>query len=591
MIALPKALPAIMAACLLAASMPSRGQATATSGIVGLFAEARLDAAMEQCSELAFSDDASALERARAVAMLALTYHLQDLPDAADRIGQLREVCADDARLDRPVLLPVLAYLAGEHSAEAMTTALDKATPDWQAFGILCRYVMAARANPDPRALHSLYRDYADATVILRGDWAAAWADRITEWQRSLQDRQAISPMEPFVAARLAERAGQAEASDRSQAANEAAFAAVDAIAKAYLDNRPADAQGLARKASQALDALPAPEAEAFRKVFAYLAGDRGITSRDIFQRAQANPRLWSLACVAMFARDVAATKDTAALDQVMLLNHLDNFHANLGQSRDAPSIAAWEAQTRAWEAWCTGNFAARPDLPPLLASRSGKGAAPANANASPSPQATSAALPPAGNFPPIAEVTPEGFAEGRDERYKARPRPADLTFDDAQLKRYLASLPPELQEVERKRAEIVAKVKPHLVHIFARSPYRGDIRLRTRTRRGIISMANENILVFKSTEKGKPQRIKWSDLAIEQYVAFLEHFARQRLGASAAGQISPEERKLNAANDYLAMALVCDWYEQYDKALRLAQRAAETAPAIEASAARLILP
>ncbi len=591
MIQLPRAKPILAVICLLAAGIPLLAQTPTTQAIAARFAEVQLDAAMEQCSELVFSEDADPMDRARAVAMLALAYHLQDLPDATDRIGQLQEVCADDDHLDRALLLPVLAFLAGEQPAAAMTAAMDSATPDWQAFGLLCQYVVTVRANPDPRVLHGIYRDYADATAIMaRGDWAAAWTGRLPQWQRSLQDKQELTPMEPFVARRIPDQNREQEAAAQAQAARAATFAAVGRIVEAYLENRTAEAAKQAREAAQGLGGLTPPETDAFRKLLAYLGGDRDTSSRDIFQRAQSDPPLWAIACIAMFARDVAAAKDATALDQVMLLNHLDNFHGNLGHARSEPAVAQWEKQSREWEAWCTGSFAARPGLPPLLASRSGKGAAATPAAASPAPPMSAAAPNPAGNFPPLADITPEQFAEGRDERYKGRPRPADLTFDEAQMKRYLASLPAELQEVEGKRAEIVGKIKPHLVHIFARNPYRGEIKLRTRTRRGIISMANENILVFKSTERGKPQRIKWSDLAVDQYAAFLEHFARQRMGASA-GQIGPEERKLNAANDYLAMALIMDWYGLYDKALKHAQQAVATAPAIEASAARLVLP
>jgi hypothetical protein len=553
--------------------------------IIPLFAEAKLELAVTQCSELVFSD-VEPMTRARAYAMLALAYHLQDLPDVADRIQNLEDLCADADNLDKAVLLPVLAYMGGRASADRMTAALSSATPDWQAFGILCRYVMTLRDTPDPRVLHELYKEYADATAIMsRSDWVAAWMGRVPVWQKCLQDKTSLTPMEPLVANRIPNPNQEAERAEQAQAARLKAFGAVNQVIELYLGNQVANAAKAARKPLPDLAALAPAEAASLGKILAYLAGDKATTSRDIFQSTQTDPQMWALACVAMFARDVAAAGDAAQLDPVILLNHLDNFHGNLSRIGADTPVATWEKRTRDWERWCTDKFAARPGLPPLLAARCGTGAA--------TPRATTpevAAAADTATYPAIASLTPELFAEGRAERYKDRPRPADLAFDANQLNRYIASLPPELREVEKKRAEIIARIKEHLVKIFARSPYRGDVKLRSRTRRGIISMANENILVFKSTERAKGQRIRWAELAPEQYVIFFEYFARQRQGMSG-GQVTKEESNLNAANDYVGLALLCDWFGLYGPALAYAQKAVTLAPAIEPGTARLVLP
>jgi hypothetical protein len=559
--------------------------------IIPLFAEAKLEPAVAQCSELVFGD-VDPMTRARAYAMLALAYQLQDLPDATDRIQNLQDLCADADNLDKAVLLPVLAYLAGQQPAVPMTAALNSATPDWQAFGILCQYVMTLRDNPDPRVLHELYKEYADATVIMsRTDWVAAWSGRVPHWQKCLQDKTSQPPLEPLVANRIPNRNQEQAQAEQAQAARQKAFAAIDQIVELYLGNQVANAEKAARTPNRDLTALNPADTASIGKILAYLGGDKAVSSRDIFQATQTDPQLWALACVAMFARDVAAAGDTAHLDQVILLNHLDNFHGNLDQVRSEPRVASWEKRTREWEKWCAGTFARRPGLPALLAARSGTGAANATAGTTTTTSTTTiAAETDTTSYPALASLTPETFAEGRDERYKNRPHPADLVFDAGQLNRYIASLPPELQGVEKKRSEVIAKIKPHLVKIFERNPYRGDVKLRSRTRRGIIAMANENILVFKSTERGKGQRIKWADLAPEQYVAFFEYFAKQRLGMTA-GQVTKEESALNSANDYLAIALLCDWFGIYDQALAYAQKAASIAPAVEPNAARLLLP
>lgn len=568
------------------ASLPlgwAQDEATAMAKAIAAFAKGDLATAADQCSEVMFSDAEPGI-RSRAYAMLALGYHLQDRPDAVDRTLDLNDLCAETEDLERAVLLPVLGHLAGKQSAAAMTEALDQATPDWQAFGLLCQYVVALRENAaEPETLNRLGKEYAAATAIMTGkDWGAAWKGRIVHWQRCLLEKKAQAPLEPLVAKWLPAAEPELEpvveaTPGPAHTPRREIVAAVNRVVELYLENRRADAEQAAVKAAGELRDLAPADAPVAGKILGYLAGDAKVSPQDIFSAAQTNPQLWALGCVAMFVRDVAVADSAGNLAATRLLHHLDNYHGNLALIQDEGGITGWEKRTREWESWCTGRFARRPGLPLLLASRSLAGSA-----ASP--------VAPAVAVPMLSTVTLEQFSAGREERYQNRPRPASLSFDAAAFNRYVATLPPAVQAVEKRRFEVVARVKHQLAKIFERNPYRGEIFFRSGPRRGMIAMANENLLYFKRSDRAKGERYEWSDLDFAQYPAFFEHFAKMRMSVTA-GQVTREERQFNAANDYLGLALLCDWFGHYEQALTHAKRAVELAPNIEAEASELLLP
>lgn len=552
--------------------------ATGMNQTVRLLAEAKLDEAVAQCTEL-IASDADPMTKARVYGMMALTYYLQDCADAAERVQDLYGLCAEDETLDRAALLPALGYLAGTQSAAAMTTALQSATPDWMAFGILCQYVLELRANQDSQALHARYREYADAVAMMAStDWVAAWAKRVPHWQQCLQERTRTLPLEPLIANRIPDLAKEQDANRRILVARQLAFLAINGVINHYLENQPEAAIAAARQTFAERPDLAPADATGIDLIFAYLAGDRGITPRELFQSCQANPKVWAIGCIAMFVRDLAVAVP-GQLPQAVLLSHLDNFTGNLQSVQDEGDVVVWASHTPLWEQWCTGNFAAMAELPPLLASRSQGGQAlVAGSEAS--------------KFTTLAGLTPEEFALGREERYLNRPRPASLEFSSNQLNRYLETTPAELQDLERRRFKVVSAIKPQLVKIFERNPYRGVVVMNNGTKNGAIVRANENILVFKRNERSKhSERILWTDLAFEQYCVFFEHFAKVRLAISAGGESTAEDRQFDAANDYLGLALLCDWYGHYAKALEYAQRAVTISAKIDAAAAALLRP
>jgi hypothetical protein len=111
------------------------------------------------------------------------------------------------------------------------------------------------------------------------------------------------------------------------------------------------------------------------------------------------------------------------------------------------------------------------------------------------------------------------------------------------------------------------------------------------RKRKGVVYMANENILRLKKSVRSKRgKNYKWSDISFSQYPAFLEYFATRRLRMPGAGLHSRKEMKKNAANEYLAAAILSDWFGYYENALRYAKRAVDIYPDMKKQVSRMML-
>jgi hypothetical protein len=156
-----------------------------------------------------------------------------------------------------------------------------------------------------------------------------------------------------------------------------------------------------------------------------------------------------------------------------------------------------------------------------------------------------------------------------------ARPRPQDYEFNQTQFRAYVSQIPADRQEGERKRHQIVSSLKSYLCKMMMRFTYDGgSIGLRNGMRVSGAIMANEKYLSIRTA--GGRQRVQWGEIPVGQMAAFLEHYAKVRLDATA-GTVSDEERSRESARDYLRIALLYDWYGNYPEAVRLAQKAIAT--------------
>jgi len=181
-----------------------------------------------------------------------------------------------------------------------------------------------------------------------------------------------------------------------------------------------------------------------------------------------------------------------------------------------------------------------------------------------------------------IFNIDEKKFEELR-EAYKERPKPKNLDFDEKNVEKYIASLPENLRDGERERFNIIKGTKDQIYRLFERNSMeiKDSIKLTSgKSIRGTIAMANENgFIVRKGSRKGKTY--KWDDLSFQGYTEILEYFAEKRLKVKVAN-ISEEENKKYAANDYILLTLLCDWYGEYAGSIKYAQKAVNIRPDIK---------
>ncbi|HPN83755.1 MAG TPA: hypothetical protein PK821_00330 [Victivallales bacterium] len=176
-----------------------------------------------------------------------------------------------------------------------------------------------------------------------------------------------------------------------------------------------------------------------------------------------------------------------------------------------------------------------------------------------------------------VGEIDEKIFLELRAP-YSGRPKPADLVFEERLVEKYLESLPENIRDAEKKRFEIIKGVKNHIIRLFERNTFtiKNGLKLRSgRTIQGTISLANENVFILRKGKSVKGQTYKWDDLSIEGYTEILEQFAEKRLSINA-GKVSKEDSRKFAANDYIMLTLLCDWYGEYGLSSQYAKRAVQ---------------
>ncbi|MFZ2657099.1 MAG: hypothetical protein WAX69_19350 [Victivallales bacterium] len=194
-----------------------------------------------------------------------------------------------------------------------------------------------------------------------------------------------------------------------------------------------------------------------------------------------------------------------------------------------------------------------------------------------------------------INDIKPEELEWSR-KLYPNRYRPLSMDFEDKDVQKYLQSIPQELQAGEKTRIEKIKDVKPLIVRIIERNPYEpksGGIKIRSGTSvtsvPGMISLANEAILIVKKGKNVKnSKRYKWEELAFEQYENFLTYYAGQRL-LKAGGNVSKDESRKYAGEDYFRLAILCDWFGEYEKCMANLKKAIDLNPDLKNSAGPIL--
>ncbi|OGV52390.1 MAG: hypothetical protein A2X49_13465 [Lentisphaerae bacterium GWF2_52_8] len=345
-------------------------------------------------------------------------------------------------------------------------------------------------------------------------------------------------------------------------------ISAISEIIELYLADKPGNAEEKALTKTDDFAKEPDSANDPAFLILDMLAGNTSVSTQQIGLATEKKPELWAIASIAFFVRKLATEKKPDSFD---LENCLQNYLVTI-PSVSIPEVTKWKAKVEQWSKWLEGDCAPVEGLEPLILRKSTRLEKPEDALSD-----------------DIESITPEAFAKNR-AAFASRPRPPGLEFDQAKCKKYFDSLvQDDLKQIERRRYKYISEIKENLVRILERNPYTGAIKLQNgSTINGTIAMANEATAIVRvGNAKGKAY--KWKELHIELFIAMANHYAEQRLSVNIAN-VSAKERQLHAAQDYLHLALLCDWYGRYEESLSYAVKTIKTCPDLKAETTRVIL-
>ncbi|GEM_PF-5674899 len=167
-----------------------------------------------------------------------------------------------------------------------------------------------------------------------------------------------------------------------------------------------------------------------------------------------------------------------------------------------------------------------------------------------------------------------------RREFAEKRPRPENYVITAEAMKSYLNSIPEDKRELEENRYKQVSGIKDYMCRLMERNSYPKSVQLSTGGKAAGI-MVNPNYIAVKTSSR-KFKRLGWESLPVEEAANILDYFAAMRQKITNVPGVSKDELKRMAAEDYLRIGMLCDWYEDYDNAVKYAKKAAEVDPKIE---------
>lgn len=176
---------------------------------------------------------------------------------------------------------------------------------------------------------------------------------------------------------------------------------------------------------------------------------------------------------------------------------------------------------------------------------------------------------------------------------WASRPRPPDLDFKATreENKRYLEAVPATLQETERDRLRILGLARDYLQQTMRYIGYdrgeNGRIMLRDgRSYPGTIPRANEKGLTIRRRDLAEADaedsmQVGFADLAWPQIWDIFAFYAEKRLDM-AVNKRQERAAERDSFDNYLQLALLCDWYGFPEDSRRYAGMAVAAQPGKE---------
>lgn len=562
------------------------GDAATLQEATEAFQRGELKAGIEICKSIIGESEELNDDLCKAYIQTGIAYFLEDSEEMQGNISSLHSLlegylaeAQDKSKIEGA--LAILAFLSGKSDETLLSNKIEKLENDWKASAVIAKYLVNVKNWADAKVLVKLTDEYFSLLSGFKTDcWATAWYPRLKLWNKWILNGEGDkNSLEKLIA-----QNGLESRKEREKAKNDEKYAILSSIIQSYLKNEIKKAKN---QSEEAIKKFSAEENEKMKPVLAILsllAQKENPSFQDIFNMTKNDPQLWSLGALAFFVRYVS---DKNKAEQNVLLQCLDNYKNNSETGELHPEVGRWKERVSVWEKWCESGFKGNYDIEPLLVaySKGGKPVASASETSSVKTPSTGASETNP-DMPSLADIKTEDFVLLR-EQYQKRPRPAGLLFKDEEIKKYLLTLPEQTRKIEKKRYEQISKIREYLIRILERNPYPKGLKTKNGTVNGQVAMANESIVIVRSGKKNK--RFEWSELAFEQFESFLLYYAQQRLNTGGGGLVSKEESKKNAAQDFLLLAILCDWYGKYDSALKYGRKAASLDENIESSVSEFL--
>jgi hypothetical protein len=552
--------------------------------LLSLYRKGSIQEISQACGK-AVNEDNQPEDLAKIYMILAFSYILTDTEDAVDRCSGLLELLPEHSEMTPAVTL--IKVLAEESKKESVDTG--KFTVEWQAAADMTFYLQGLKHNISAEDLYAYFKDYNNKISNQKGlSWIKAFKGKFAKWQTWIQNGKGDKSSLPPLVSKIqpgSKKVIVTEAKAQPTANEGKLIAGINQVIQDYLAE---DIENGKKKAEEILKETPTNSD--YYEIINYLSKTDLNNADQMMNAKKYKASEWALASIAMFVKDLLTTKGVP--DKYKLYFYLDNFDGNVKLVKNNSAINAWIPFSQKWRKWIDSGFKNKQGLEHILITHS-----------SDAPVLESNVLnktPEAELKTGIMEISEEDFIEGRKDKYSARPRPASLEFDDikSEVDDYFNSLPPEEAAKERERLKGVKKVKHYIIRIMERTPYTEGIIVKkkkdpekTRKIRGIVYLANKYHLRIKKSKKSKKGRnYDWEDLAMVQYERFIDFFAQRRLNMTGAAESKKTDIVSDAANDYIALALLLDWYGYYADALKYAKIAVETKPEFSEKFSKLFL-
>lgn len=183
-------------------------------------------------------------------------------------------------------------------------------------------------------------------------------------------------------------------------------------------------------------------------------------------------------------------------------------------------------------------------------------------------------------SLPPIDEITLREFAASR-EPFADRPGGDSLEYDLISVQDYIDKLPNKAyKRAEARRFNSIKDSKEYFIKNFRMGEYRGQVKIKgKRSFKGSIALANDRVVLVRTVDRRgerKIDRYKWSQLDFQQYINFYSFFASERKKIVGPNMTEEDLKKL-ASEDYFRLAILCDWHGRHKEALKYAKEAVKT--------------